>query len=140
MLTRFDVPASFFVVNNNMRLHICNRILSYEKAPGRNCSGRRTPADNRWRRHNSHSGCGHRPEYRCREEYLWVVLPPLFRLPSTRCTAWKYKSVRGYWKSDFLGVYMSVEIFKLCSQHVSQYSRGKSCCVGVDQEKQRIRA
>ena len=74
----FDVPTSFFSVNNNMRLHSCCRILSYGKDSHRSCSGCRIPVHNRWRRHNSHSCCGHRPEYRCREEYRLGVLPSLF--------------------------------------------------------------
>ena len=31
-----------------------------------------------------------------------------------------------------------VKFFQLCSQHISQHSRSKSCSIGVDQEKQRI--
>ena len=137
MLT-YEHASIFFVVNNNMRPHICSRILSHGKVPGRNCSGRRIPADSRWRRHNSHSGCGHRPEYRCREESLWGVLRSLFRLPSSGSTAWKYQSIGSYRESDLLGIDMSVKFFQLCSQHISQHRRSKSCSIGIDQEKQRI--
>ena len=62
-----------------MRLHNCCRILSYGKDFHRSCSGCRIPVHNRWRRHNSHSCCGHRPEYRCREEYRLGVLPSFYQ-------------------------------------------------------------
>ena len=84
--------------------------------------------------------CGHKPEYRCREERPWIFLPSLFRLPASGSTTWKYQSVGGYRKSDLLGVNMSVEVFQLGCQHISQYGRSQTCGVGVDEEKQRVRA
>ena len=62
----------------------------------------------------------------------------LFRFPAAGSTAWKYQPIGSYRESDFLGIDMSVKFFQLCSQHISQHSRGKSCSIGVDQEKQRV--
>ena len=64
----------------------------------------------------------------------------LFRFPASGSTTWKYQSIGGYRKSDFLRIYMTVKIFELSCEHICQYSRSKSCSIGIDKEKQRIRA
>ena len=64
----------------------------------------------------------------------------LFRFPTSGSTAWKYQSIGSYRKSDFLRIYMTVKVFELSCEHICQYSRSKSCSIGIDKEKQRIRA
>lgn len=140
MLTIDHVSISCCAISSNTRLHNVHRRLFCEKVLCRNCSDRRIPARNRLHRHSSHNCCGHKPEYRCREERPWIFLPSLFRLPASGSTTWKYQSVGGYRKSDLLGVNMSVEVFQLGCQHISQYGRSQTCGVGVDEKKQRVRA
>lgn len=67
-----------------------------------------------------------------------VYKAALFGFPATGCSTRKNQSVGRNRKSDLIRCYNTVVFFHNSSEHVCQYSRLKSCRVGVDQEKQRI--
>ena len=41
-------------------------------------------------------------------------------------------------KTDFLGIHFSFVFFQFCSQHISEYCRCQTGCVGIYQEEQRV--
>lgn len=62
----FRVPNTSVsqLLNSYRRLRNGCSVLSYGKAPGSCCSGRRIPADSRWHRHNCRMPYGRRRVYR----------------------------------------------------------------------------
>ena len=44
----------------------------------------------------------------------------------------------GYRKSHFLVIYMTAKLPEFCSQHIGQYRRLKTGCVGINKEEKRI--
>ena len=62
----------------------------------------------------------------------------LLCFPPSAGTTGQYQSTLGYRESHFLGIYMTAKLPEFCSQHIGQYCRLKTGCVGINKEEKRI--